>query len=131
MKGITPVVAIILLLLITISMVGFAFVWFSRISQQAGEQVSGELNQTLSQIGQKIRIEGVSGTDVTLRSTGGSVLPQGSVALLIDGNVHTSGNCPSSSMGPSSVFSCTLDQACSSGSTLRATAPGNFDEVFC
>lgn len=59
MKGITPVVAIILLLLITISMVGFAFVWFTRIgeltTQQTEEQLQGELTRT----GQKIRIESI------------------------------------------------------------------------
>jgi len=43
MKAITPAVAIILLLLVTISIVGFAFMFFTRATQTAAEAGEKEI----------------------------------------------------------------------------------------
>ncbi len=58
-KGITPVIATILLLLITISMVGFAFVFFQRTTQTAARSGEEQLNQTTGQITTLFSIDGV------------------------------------------------------------------------
>lgn len=132
MKGITPVVAIILLLLITISMVGFAFVWFSRVTQSATEGIAGDINNTITISSQKVRIEAVAsgGATVTMRASGSGALPANSVAVLVAGAIRNS-TCPGTSQGSGSVFTCALSPACTGGQTVRATAPGNFDEVSC
>ena len=48
-KGITPVIAIILLLMVTIAMIGFAFIWFSgimgTITNTTGTQMTEEQRQ--------------------------------------------------------------------------------------
>ena len=63
MKGITPVVAIILLLLITISMVGFAFVWFTRIGELTTQQTQTQLQSQLDAAAQKVRIDSIDKTN--------------------------------------------------------------------
>ena len=130
MKGITPVIAIILLLLITISMVGFAFVWFQRVAQTATDSTDTQLQQQLAQQAEKIRIESGAGTSVTLRNTGSQALPVGSVALFVN-NAQSTNSCPGSSQAAGAVFTCTLSSSCASGNTLKATAPGNTDQITC
>ena|SRR3989338_11012621 len=132
MKGITPVIAIILLLLITISMVGFAFVWFQRVAQTATENTDTQLQAQINQQSQTARIESVGGTSITLRSSGSQSLPIGSVAIFVNGTVRTSGSCPSGAAAPGAVFSCTSTAGlCSGSSTVRVTAPGNADQITC
>lgn len=132
MKGITPVIAIILLLLITISMVGFAFVWFQRfVSTATNATESAALGQQ-TQLQQQVRLEGVSGASVGLRSSGTQALPVGSVAFFVNSAPRTAvGSCPSSPAAPGSAFACTLSAACTAGQALRATAPGGSDEILC
>ncbi len=70
MKGISEVVAVILLLLITISVIGFAFAFFQRIqttAQQSGQQ---QLQQQTSAIGTSFNIESVDKNQVVIRNTG-------------------------------------------------------------
>ena len=132
MKGITPVIAIILLLLITISMVGFAFVWFQRVAQTATESTESQLQSQLSQQAQKIRIESYAGTTVTMRSTGSAAIASGSVGLFVNGSLTTSGTCPASSVAAGAIFSCSSSAAvCSGSSTVRVTSLGNSDQVTC
>ena len=132
MKGITPVIAIILLLLITISMVGFAFVWFQRVAQTATDSADNALDTQLSQQNQKVRIDSTSGTTIYLRSTGSQSLPASSVALYVNGTLVTSGNCPSASQASGATFSCASSvQLCSGSSKVKVTTPGNTDEVTC
>src|SRR3989338_7172640 len=89
MKGITPVIAIILLLLITISMVGFAFVWFQRVASTATQATDEQLTAQLNKQAQQIKLEGASGTTVTLRSNGNVALPVGSIVLFVNGSSAT------------------------------------------
>ncbi len=59
MKGITPIIAIILLLLITISLTGVAFLWFTRMGETASQAGSSQLNKTTGQMLLKIRIDNI------------------------------------------------------------------------
>ena len=49
MKGLTPVISIILLLMITISMVSFAFIWFNRMSLFMQQKVENATQHQLEQ----------------------------------------------------------------------------------
>ena len=59
MKGITPVIAIILLMLITISMVGFAFVWFNRVTSEIGGEITTQTQATVAQAQTKVTIDNI------------------------------------------------------------------------
>ncbi|MBI2578146.1 MAG: LamG domain-containing protein [Candidatus Aenigmarchaeota archaeon] len=80
MRGITPVVAIILLLLITISMVGFAFMFFTRTAQTSAESGEEQLEQQLQQASGQFSIEGTSpSAQVYVRNRGSAPLANFSV----------------------------------------------------
>ena len=73
-KGISSVIAVILLLLVTISMVGFSFVFFSRTVGTATGSGEEQLSQQIQQIGTNFRLEGVDKNQVLIRNTGASSL---------------------------------------------------------
>ncbi len=149
MKGITPVIAIILLLLITISMVGFAFMWFTRMAETASQAGTLQLNQTIGQMSQKVRIDNINGNTLTVRNIGTQAIPSSSLAFYVD---NAQKGCDGTlDPAPNDVDSFTLatgeTKACYlcnelSGATctafpcprnkkLKISAPGNDDEVIC
>ncbi len=132
MKGITPVIAIILLLLITISMVGFAFIWFQRVAQTATSASDTALQAQLNQQAQTARIDSASGTNVTIRNTGSQSMAAGSVAIFVNGTSTTSGNCPTVALASGAINTCASTvQVCSGTSIVKITAPGNSDQIIC
>ena len=132
MKGITPVIAIILLLLITISMVGFAFIWFQRVAQTATSSSDAALQTQLNQQSQTARIDSAAGTSITIRNTGSQSIPTGAVAIFVNGTATTSGNCPTLVLASGASNTCASTvQVCSGLSIVKITAPGNSDQITC
>ncbi len=133
MKGITPVIAIILLLLITISMVGFAFVWFTRVSELATEQTQNQMQKDLDRQSQKIRIDAAAGAAVTIRNIGTKSIPKPQIAVFVDNNAKTCDAAWTGDLAAGVVATCTYTgTACTSGtSVVKVTAPGNSDSVKC
>ena len=128
MKGITPVIAVILLLLITISMVGFAFVWFTRLSATAQEQIDLQQNATTGAIAKKIRIDNAAGTAVTLRNIGTATVTPAEIGFFVN---NVAATCPvASNIPPGGIATCTLTASCT-GSQLKISAPGGSDQVVC
>lgn len=128
MKGITPVIAVILLMLITISMVGFAFVWFSRIAITAQNATEAQLQNVLNQQAQIIRIDSLGGGSVVVRNVGTQAIPGTQIQVYVNGVIR-SGACPGTTLAPGATISCSA--TCSSGSRIRVTSPGNLDESIC
>lgn len=127
MKGITPVIAIILLLLITISMVGFAFVWFSRMTVGITNQTGEQIQQQIAAASKKVSIDSVTTANIWIRNIGTATIPIGEIGVYVNGAKVT---CTwSGSISPGSVSACGV--GCSAGGTVRATAPGNYDERGC
>ncbi len=149
MKGITPIIAIILLLLITISMVGFAFVWFTRIAESASAAGSSQLNQTLGQMAQKIRIDNVNGYTVTIRNIGSQTIQSASLSFYVNNTLRgcdgtLDGNIDAFNIPVGSVQTCYLclgltgscalsseKTICASNGRLKITAPAGSDELIC
>ena len=84
MKAITPVIAVIMLLLLTISIIGIAFLFFTRLTESAGEQASGITEQKLRQFGTDLRIDSASGDKVYIRNTGSVTIPNTSLGFYIN-----------------------------------------------
>ena len=145
MKGITPVIAIILLLLITISMVGFAFVWFTRVSELATQQTEDQLKKQLEQQSMKIRIDSVAKTspmNVVIRNTGSTAIPVKSiVGFKNEVNIDckdtggTKFSASSATLAVDAIVTCIDGRAspegCTTGEKLKITTPGSGDEVLC
>ncbi|MCX6818693.1 MAG: hypothetical protein NT129_01700, partial [Candidatus Aenigmarchaeota archaeon] len=85
MKGITPVIATILLLLITISMVGFAFVWFSGMFGNIATSTENATNAQMMQMGQKINIESAKTNNIAVRNVGNYNISSTSLSVYVDG----------------------------------------------
>lgn len=68
MRGITPVVALIVLVLITISIVGLVFTMLNRITQTTGEAAQQQAVQASTFA--TFKIEGVYGNQVYVRNLG-------------------------------------------------------------
>lgn len=127
-KGITPVIAIILLLLITISMVGFAFIWFNRMTRGVAEETGRGINETIRTSGQKVSIDAATTSGIWIRNIGTVSIPVSSISVYEDGALES---CTwSGSIAPGAVSACGTTCA-AAGNTIRATAPGNYDEITC
>ncbi|HLD49113.1 MAG TPA: right-handed parallel beta-helix repeat-containing protein [archaeon] len=79
MRGITPLIAIILLLMITIAIAGFGYVFFSGISGKAGDEAGEQIEQKTYILGEDFDIENVNSYQVYIRNRGKSVLQKGSL----------------------------------------------------
>jgi len=131
MKGITPIIAVILLLLITVSMVGFAFVWFNRMMITATNQTGSQIESQTQQVGKTIRIDSISAGAVSVRNTGSITIQTSEVSVYVAGALRTTAQCAwtTAPITPGSTSVCTI--VCPASQVVRVTAPGNYDEVTC
>ena len=134
MKGITPVIAVILLLLITVSLVAFAFTWFTRIATTAATGIENQTSKLLATKSVRIENAKVSGTttNIDLRNTGDVIINSGELAFYIeDGRVVGSLGCPAS-IAPGSVVTCSPPAVqCNATQSLRVSLPGGGDISTC
>ncbi len=144
MKGITPVIAIILLLLITVAMVGFALVWFQRFVSATGSQTEQNLQTQLDQQSKVISVVNIDNSGVTsiisIKNIGTRTISLTELAMFVDSvrvgidetaGCADGGGTPVTTIATGSTIDCTLDSFCDAGSRLKITAPGNFDETIC
>jgi len=132
MKGITPVIAIVLLLMITIALIGFAYVWFNRMALGLGGTIERQSNQTMTQMGEAITITScdVSGKTVYVKNTGSSTLDPSQIDVYVEGALGVSGCSGGAAPGDTATCSISIDLA--SGNKVRAvTGSGAFDETVC
>lgn len=135
MKGITPVIAIILLLLITISMVGFAFVWFQRVAQIATDTTTSQLHNQLDSQGQKISIDNANSPtgNITMRHTGTTATNTAQIIVYVNTiNANCAWDIPGA-WAPGTFKSCTVVDGftCTGSTRIEASAPGNRDAIIC
>ena len=130
MKGISAVIAVILLLLITISVVGFAFLFFSRITTTAGQAAENQTQQQLIQFSKQVNIDASNTTSVTIRSIGTGTIAGGEIQVYVDGSPRT---CVPAlpNIPPGNVQTCDFTPACPNGQKIRVVSPANSVEVNC
>lgn len=127
-KGITPVVAIILLLLITISIVGFSLIFFQRTTQTAGEAGEQQLQQQISIASERFSVVNNDRNRVYIKNDGTAGLSN--LNFFVD-DVKVDATGPAS-ISPNSIGEFTL----SSGQipvddevSLKVTSAGYLDNV--
>jgi len=86
-KGITPVIAIILLLMITIALIGFAFVWFTSVTGTLANQTGTQLTEKQRQMATAAKIDNIdtANGEVTIRNIGTVDLDLSEVEVYADG----------------------------------------------
>ena len=133
MKGIEAIIAVILLLLITIAVVGFAFVFFSRITSTAGAAAENQTSQQLIKSSKQINIDTFNSTGVSIRNTGTGTMDTTEIAVYIDGVARTcTWSGAGTAMAPGTVRTCLLTPGtCPPGSKFRVTSPSNSVDQSC
>ena len=138
MKGITPVIATIMLLLITISLVGFAFTWFSTIWQSVAKSTENATETQIMTLGQKVVIDNAASKVIVIRNVGTYNIPWLSMSVYINNaykNVRYPAaaaqdcNWSSSEVAPGGTIG--IDCNCTIGDEIKVTAPGNIDIQLC
>ena len=132
-KGVSTIIATILMLLIVIAIVGFAFGFFQRffgIATAGGEEGLTSLQQQTSQA---IRIENVgpppAGSQwvISVRNVGGAPLDTSTIVVYKNGNVQTCDFSPSGYViPPQEFYGCLLPPGivCSPGDVIGVTTTG-------
>ena len=134
MKGVTPIIAIILLLLITISIVGFTFVWFNRFSQNLTDRTGDSLDKQTNLLKKQIRIDEVTKNSIFLRNVGSSDIKFEELLITIgDTDINLNDECTGNKTISAGVIKkCSFsEQTCNTGEKIRIIAPGNDDEINC
>lgn len=128
-KGITPVIATILLLLITIAIVGVSMVFFTRTvstSTGAGEE---QLQTTTGQASKAIRIDNAAGTSVVIRNMGIQSIAQSELSVFVD-NALAACTWAGLPVAKDGSATCTLGSSCA-GKKVKVIGPAGSDEVTC
>ncbi len=123
MRGITPVVAVVLLLLVTISIVGFAMVFFQRTAESAAAAGETQMSQ-VSAMGENFDIVSIDGNKVYVRNLGSGTLTN--VGFYVDGAAVQ--NITSASIPPGTMAEVQLSTsqlAMAPGDKLRVTSAGH------
>ena len=133
-KGITPVIATILLLIITIAIVGYSFGFFQRLFGAAANVTSTGLDDLTKNIRQAITIDGVNGVTVVLRNGANPSINSTVLGFYVDGALipcSFGSGVVSVMINSSSIIPCTLTTGCPSGGTLRVTTATFADSMTC
>ena len=130
MKGIDAAVATILLLMITISLVGFAFVWFNRLSKSAAKNIE---NQTMSQLNEqamKITLISASSSSgkVIISNIGSVPIPANRAIIIVNGNLDST---VSQSLAPQQTIEVALKNGCNPGDEVKVSIGSYTDYGTC
>jgi flagellin-like protein len=134
MKGITPVIAVILLLLITVSMAGFAFVFLQRSLETTTTSTEQSLQEQMNQQRQKVIIDNFVAGTVYIRQTGTVTIDDiGKIAVYVNGvRVTCGGGEWTSPFTPGSIKACnSASIVCNGNTTIKAVSPGGQDSATC
>lgn len=106
-KGVSAVIAVILILMITVALAAMAYVWFTNIFQELTEGAGGAATQTATALGTSFTIDSAAynsnddETVVTIRNTGSQNIDLTSMAFFINdfpANITTDGQSNASSI---------------------------------
>ncbi len=128
-KGITPVIATILLLLITIAIVGVSMVFFTRTVSTSTGAGDEQLKITTEQASKMLRIDNAAGTSVTIRNMGTQSIAQSELSVFVDNSLST---CTWTGLpvAKDGSATCTLGSSCT-GKKVKVAGPAGSDELTC
>lgn len=141
MKGISAVISVVLLLMITVALVGFAFVWFQDIWKGVADTTGSNVQNQLVTMQQTIKIDNIDTVNnkVSIRATGSQSIPVSAIAIFTGASssalsqrtctwVNSAGQ-SLTSIAPQNTGVCDLGAATNpdpivAGWTVKATSPG-------
>ena len=84
MKGITPVISVVLLILILIAVIGLAFVFFSDTATSTQDSTQASLSNLVTSINGQFVIENQIGTNFNIRNQGKETISAGVLTVYAD-----------------------------------------------
>ena len=124
-KGITPVIALVLLLMMTVAAAGMAYVWFMDVQEETQDTVRDSLSQRTDQMAGAVVIDAVyetgvvASTDIIVRNTGSLTYTAGVQVYL---GAISCGAAAVNAPGDSAVVNC-LTGIDTDGIVIRAIPP--------
>ncbi|MBI4019470.1 MAG: hypothetical protein HY364_04405 [Candidatus Aenigmarchaeota archaeon] len=140
MKGITPVIAVILLLLISIAVIAFATGFFQTIVTTTGEQAVTGSEKTGSRVLQVIEFVVASKDAINVKNSGAENILKDDITFLVGGapvdacggttsdNILIAGSATPTEAASGELVTCSLTGVCDGanlGKSITITAPGN------
>ena len=128
MKGIDAAVATILLLTITISLIGFSFVWFNRLTKSTAKSIEQQTEQQQNLQAMRIKILSAKSGSLTIQNIGTVPINESSIAVFVDGTYQSSFG--SATLAPNQIATST-SLSCTAGQEVKVTTPGGDDYYTC
>jgi hypothetical protein len=132
MKGINPIAAVIVLIVIAVGVISFSQVYFQKTSV-IPVQAQGDVTAT-QQIIYRIRIESLSrpNAEVTFRNFGTSTISSSIIQVYVAGKPAGCSPAIPTSISPNQQVKCKFSQdQCPQGTPVKLTWPGGSDEEIC
>ncbi len=83
-SGITPIIAVVLLILIMVALIGFVMVFFTGSIETVTEAGEEGVEHQATQLGKNFKIDGASGNNIYLRNTGTGVIDPEEVSVFVN-----------------------------------------------
>jgi flagellin-like protein len=123
MKGVSEVIAIILILMITISLAGLAYMFMSTTMSDVTSSAGSNVNTATSSMITSFVIDSMDAAKIYIRNTGQSALDNLSVYI---GGEPATFNITPSSIEAGSVGTITIYSFIPDGATVKVTSPSGF-----
>ncbi|HIG97585.1 MAG TPA: hypothetical protein HA230_04550 [Candidatus Aenigmarchaeota archaeon] len=130
MKGITTVIAILLLLLITLSVTGITAIFINRLTDMAGQSAQNEASSQIIKISKQVIIDSWSSSSVSIRSIGSGRIASSELAVYVNYKMVTCSP-QLSDFTPNTMQTCNFSPACLQGQPIKVTSPATSVEIHC
>jgi flagellin-like protein len=131
-RGVSPVITIVLLVMITISMTGFAFIWFTRMGTGLQDRTEAGAEKTSENIMKIAIIDNVVGganSVITIRNIGSVAIAPGDIAVYVAGQPAVCSGLKA--INPQEIGLCIISEIDCTGSKVKVSAAGGSDEKTC
>ena len=130
MRGMSSIVAVVLLVIITVALVGVVATNFQSLTQSSAQQAQQQTEATSQRLTQTVRIESASGTELVVRSTGTTTVQTSKLAVFID-SVLTGCTWDVAEMEQDELAICVYAAPCAPDSEVKVISPGNVHTAKC
>lgn len=129
MKGITPIMASILLMMITISILALSYDFFTSIFKTVSMKSESYMKSKILVFG-RIVIDNINENSITIRNIGAFNVSTTSIAVYVNDKLITC-NWDKKIVKPRELATCYKSNFCRKGDFIKITSPSNVDEGRC
>ena len=130
MKGITTIIAFLLLLLITLSVTGITAVFISKLTDMAGQSAYIETTNQVNKFSKQVIIDSASLSSVSIRNIGSQRIEASELAVYVNYEMMMCSPLLSA-LAPNTAQTCNFSPACLPGQPIKITSPSNSMEIPC